>query len=76
MTARDVIYKKRQKVRFKILKKQVLLRFIKGLAAAAVASGIVYALDAITNTPGLVPPTLVPVITAALLAAQKYMKAK
>ena len=76
MTAQDIINKKRQKARFKIVKKQVILRFLKGLAAAAIASAIAYTLDATANTPGLVPPTLIPIVTAALLAAQKWMKAK
>ena len=65
---------KRRKAKLRLLKKKVLLRFAKGLVAAAVAAGIAYALDSVADTPEVVPPTLVPVVTALLLAAQKYLK--
>ena len=76
MTVRDLLNEKRRKAKLRLLKKKVLLRFVKGLVAAAVAAGIAYALDSVTNTPGIVPPTLVPIVTAVLLAAQKYLKEK
>ena len=65
---------KRRKAKLRLLKKKVLLRFVKGLVAAAVAAGIAFALDSVADTPELVPPTLVPIVTAALLALQKWNK--
>lgn len=59
-----------------MLNRRVFLRFIKGLAAAVAASAIVYITDYITNTPDAVPVSLVPVITATLLALQKWLKEK
>ena len=74
MTVRDLLNEKRRKAKLRLLKKKVLLRFVKGLVAAAVAAGIAFALDSVADTPELVPPTLVPIVTAALLAAQKWLK--
>ena len=75
-TAGELLQAKRKRRQRQVLNRRVFLRFIKGLAAAVAASAIVYVTDYIANTPDAVPVSLVPVITATLLALQKWIKEK
>lgn len=54
--------------------KRAIVRFLKGLVAALLASAIVYAIDHISELQGVLSPLAVSLITAALLALQKWLK--
>ncbi len=50
-------------------------RFVRGLAAAVVSSMVSYAVAFLADQP-VFGPTLTPVVTAALLAADKYLRGR
>lgn len=59
---------------YAIFRNPALVRLAKGALAAAVSAGITYIVTGLTNAdPAVIPPILIPTLTALLLAVEKWL---
>jgi len=56
--------------------KAALLRFVKGFLASVTAAGIAYGIEHVGDLSGVLPPLVMSLFTALLLALQKWLKEK
>jgi len=62
-------------VLYALLKNPALVRLAKGALAAAVSAGVAYIIQGFVNwDPAVLPPIIIPTLTALLLAFDKFIQ--